>query len=109
MVTESLGPLLPAEGSCVLLALDSPDTQHPVTEMGLPTGLPRWPATPMVTLSTGRPGARGGSPGAARPDSAPGLRSSWVWTCVLVALADIKDQTEGQQQRQPDHPRTLTR
>lgn len=74
MVTESLGPLLPAEGSGVLLALDSPDAQRPVTETGLPTGPPHRPATSMVMLSAGRPGARRGSPGAALPSSAPGTK-----------------------------------
>lgn len=93
----------------MLLALDSPDAQRPVTETGLPTAPPRRPATSTVTLSTGRPGP-GGAP-LVRPCSAlpPGLRSSWVWTCVLGGLGDIKDRIERQQQRQLDRPPTLTR
>lgn len=58
----------------MLLALDSPDAQRPVTETGLPTAPPRRPATSTVTLSTGRPGP-GGAP-LVRPCSAlpPGTK-----------------------------------
>lgn len=57
-VTECPGLSLPAEVSGVLLALDGPDAQSPVTETGLPTELPHWPATCTVTLngSWGCPG-----------------------------------------------------